>query len=622
KKYGKDADFFSIYDYGRIHSAFNNYNDNTLSLILSNHKSIAMMSYEEACKTLSLGMENIIKPFINTPKKLNIFLDIFATAAKVENQIDIASGIGINSKSRVNRRNAAMSKVAEILGCSDVIAKSENIRITLNGNPVKGTFMKEATGEDLNKIDTNSVMFGLNSYSANSFNAKKQLASLQILDYICGNPDRHAGNMLYTFDKDSKGNTYLKSIQGIDNDSCFGRNPFEDVGMASVLPSDMMVIPVDICNRLMNLEPEVLKNVLYGFDLTSREVNAALKRLDTLKTKIMDDQKKYSQGYTKGYLIPDTIKVVEDKELDELILNTDLYKLRKHKRAANLFTRIKNNISGSTAVEDFLNLKAKAYENACYDVTVGNIGKVSDLIIRLDKDERLGASSPEYRAMLRALRELNEALVEFNGPVRGKGTDTSKGHVQKINEIKERYRQTLITVNEYIGYKDSKKKGEEWRLIKGKHTPSRTERRYMNALECRNFLNEQLDKIVELDIPLNEYNKARKKNKSLMNNVMLNENRYTATEELLKTFDTHANNLYNNHMSRTRYVVAQAFKDYTKCKPAFKDYYKVMLDMLIGYGLNGTKDNDRKAFRDYVEQITNIKLEGDDDAIIKRAYAS
>ena len=40
------------------------------------------------------------------------------------------------------------------------------------------------------------------------------------------------------------------------------------------------------------------------------------------------------------------------------------------------------------------------------------------------------------------------------------------GHVKALTEIREKLRETLISVNEYIYYKQSKQKGEEWRDIK------------------------------------------------------------------------------------------------------------------------------------------------------------
>ena len=46
---------------------------------------------------------------------------------------------------------------------------------------------------------------------------KKDIANLQILDWLCGNPDRHFHNIFYKFDE--AGN--VTGVVGIDNDLSF-----------------------------------------------------------------------------------------------------------------------------------------------------------------------------------------------------------------------------------------------------------------------------------------------------------------------------------------------------------------------------------------------------------------
>ena len=52
-------------------------------------------------------------------------------------------------------------------------------------------------------------------------NAKQNiyLADMQVLDYLCGNVDRHGANLVYQLDDNGK----IIGIQGIDNDSSFAR---------------------------------------------------------------------------------------------------------------------------------------------------------------------------------------------------------------------------------------------------------------------------------------------------------------------------------------------------------------------------------------------------------------
>lgn len=163
-----------------------------------------------------------LESYIDTPKKLNIFLDLLATTCSAKNRLNINQGIGIRPNGNVNRRNAAMSRMAQLLGCPELIAHSENMKLQIDGKEMKGTFMREAKGEDLNKLTEHSPMLCSTEGSMNSLQLKKQLADLQILDYLCGNPDRHGGNLFYQYDRKKDGSVVMRSVCGIDNDSSFG----------------------------------------------------------------------------------------------------------------------------------------------------------------------------------------------------------------------------------------------------------------------------------------------------------------------------------------------------------------------------------------------------------------
>jgi len=47
----------------------------------------------------------------------------------------------------------------------------------------------------------------------------RSLVELQIIDYLCLNVDRHPGNLMYQVNQEG----IITGIQGIDNDSSFGR---------------------------------------------------------------------------------------------------------------------------------------------------------------------------------------------------------------------------------------------------------------------------------------------------------------------------------------------------------------------------------------------------------------
>ena len=208
---------------------------------------------------------------------------------------------------RIDNRNAAMSAVADLLGMPKVIARSKPMRIIdKDGNVVEGTFMEASKGldpENLPKSARNIKPTCLDGTDGKGF---KDIANLQILDYICGNFDRHGANMHYQFDKNGK----LCGVQGIDNDSCLGvltnkelKHTGENYIRMTNL-SNLKVIPKETRDRVMALDPSTLKYTLRGYGLTEKELNAAGQRLENMQTYIRkaaekDVNRKKDQKYLR-----------------------------------------------------------------------------------------------------------------------------------------------------------------------------------------------------------------------------------------------------------------------------------------------------------------------------------
>ncbi len=620
KKYGKDAKFLSTSAVMSLYNEFVDKNEGAINSLLGDNSKLAMMGYDEAVALLSNNMGNSLKSYINTPQKLNMFIDVVGKGFSAINQDNILGSIGINENARINRRNAAMSKMAELLGCPELIAESENIKIKINGRYVKGTFMKEAKGEDIRKIGKDSLMLDSTSLGGMNLDLKKQVATLQILDYLCGNPDRHSGNMLYYFEKGENGRSYLKRIQGIDNDSALGSEDFNDAGMSSVLLDSMKVIPEELSNRVMNIDKEALKQMLYGFDMTTKEVNNALNRLTTLQDKLRSDAKEYTKGYTEGYIIPKTIKAVSDEELSGIPFEELASLPSKNKK--NQFERIGEIMKSGKNVERYISNAKANYCKACYDLTVGSIEKMSSLIGDLNKDNRLGGSSKEYNNMLTAMKSLNKKLVSFNGPVCGKGIDTDNDHVKELKEIREKIRETLISVNDYIYYKNSKKKGEEWRNIKEPHEMSRTERRFHDAERCCEFLTSQLEKFEKLTEKRVAYNEIKAVYDSKESEAELYDLNVWTNDDYTKQSDAYTEKLYKNHISRSKFEIKEALDKIDASEEKYKPYRRMNYDMKLGYGLYSVKPEDKENFKKEVEELTGQKITKSEDELLKRAIAA
>ncbi len=211
----------------------------------------------------------------------------------------------------VPRRNAAMSAVADRLGLSDVIARSKVMKIKTDGGDKTGVFMEWADGTDLDRINQTGELdkdFYGKKRKWNSGKLLKSAANLQVLDFICGNVDRHGGNMLYQFEN-INGVMTLTGLKGIDNDSSFGHFVIED-GAGPILPPEKMrIITKSAAEAVLALTEEELKYSLYGL-VDEREIGSAWER-----TKLLQDELRRSlssKWKSDHETRPDMIRVLDD----------------------------------------------------------------------------------------------------------------------------------------------------------------------------------------------------------------------------------------------------------------------------------------------------------------------
>ena len=201
--------------------------------------------------------------------------------------------IGMKDGQRIDTRNSAMSAVADLLGTPHLIARSRNMKFRdSQGNIVEGTFMDAAKGTDLNNVKSpNAAKVGEKPFSGAGKEGLRQLCDLQVLDYLCGNIDRHAGNILYEFNEKGE----LIGVQGIDNDSSFSTLSPKDKNLNGLMvaPADMRVISASMAKRVKETDPAMLKFTLRGRGLSEEELDAAVERLTNMKEAIKEGETHY-----------------------------------------------------------------------------------------------------------------------------------------------------------------------------------------------------------------------------------------------------------------------------------------------------------------------------------------
>ena len=258
--------------------------------------------------------------------------------SKASLSLELKKGLGIPYHASTGQRNALMSSVAELFGCEDVLAFSEkvNIKSFENGQEKvrKGVIMMPAKGEDPIHAGLNSNMSKLDrSKMENSPGLNNKIAKLQFLDYICGNPDRHQGNIFYQFSEEGK----LIGVQGIDNDASFGANKdFYKMRIDNVYGKDQVIkvgnsvrfedlrlIPESMADTVMNLNPDTYAFQLYGYGLEEKEIEACSHRLIDLKRNLKKCMDHYKDR-AEGDLDPEVPRIVPDDRMDQYSANEQL----------------------------------------------------------------------------------------------------------------------------------------------------------------------------------------------------------------------------------------------------------------------------------------------------------
>ena len=200
----------------------------------------------------------------------------------------------------IDKRNAAMSSVSALLGKKGLVAESQPMIAVMNGVPTSGTFMTKAY--DYNAYDTNpnNPMLKANNKVYENPAVFDDLAALQAIDFICGNIDRHAGNIMMRFGN-VNGETKVTGVTAIDNDLSFGLkipDPQSDkvFGNKFILPKNMGAIGQKTAQTILSLQEDQLRLALRGYGLREEEITAAWERTKILKDAIQDGLNYYEKN--------------------------------------------------------------------------------------------------------------------------------------------------------------------------------------------------------------------------------------------------------------------------------------------------------------------------------------
>ena len=150
---------------------------------------------------LGINEKGVQRSLSAQPELRKLIREFIDTMGPMLNQRGIMNVAGIKKGANISSRNCAMSDIAELLGYNNLVAKSTPMKVMIDGELVEGVFMETVEGTDLCNIKPNDPVLDARRGSFESPEALRQITDLQVLDFICGNTDRHLGNMIYQFKK-------------------------------------------------------------------------------------------------------------------------------------------------------------------------------------------------------------------------------------------------------------------------------------------------------------------------------------------------------------------------------------------------------------------------------------
>lgn len=427
RKYGKNADFLKNDSVQRTVRSLLNCSDNDFNatyspMLDSPGRLLSKCGLRESKNILRNFISDGSLSAIDSPLKFNIFNEYYSQLNKIDSKSIVNNRIGVDDKARNDRKNSAMVMVAGLLGCENIIAHSESVNLLLpdgkgGKRKIKGTVMNPVYGSDINKMTgtDNFMKLSLCSVEDNA-SLTKQVADLQILDFLCGHEDRHVGNIIFEVNDQGK----LVGIKAIDNDSSFARK-FNPMFGFAVPISSMKIIPKSTADKILNMKEKELELSLYAFDLKQDEIEGAKERLKNLKEEIKDSLKHYKNS-VDGYLEDGKPRVVDDDKLNEysftgqLAIEKDVLSDDKKEiiTKANLFGSISKKANAAYAAQkakDSLLVKMDRDYNKLFTEDYMNLRKsVKDTY---DLDKKLFGGSGKYTNMKESMKAVTDYMKNY-----------------------------------------------------------------------------------------------------------------------------------------------------------------------------------------------------------------
>lgn len=450
----------------------------------------------------------------------------------------------MTDQTRIDRKNAGMSTVAELLGIRDVVCYARPMKLKgPDGKLVDGTFMEMAQGEDPMAPGRLGHLLNFKDLKHSDGRALESIADLQVLDYICGNIDRHGYNLFYRADSV----TGFFGVHGIDNDSSFGLTTKQSEKTRRMpLPQTMGVISEKTAAQVMKLSPAELGFSLRGL-IDDKAIDAACKRLYILQKYIEASREKLPQD-NKNIQYP-YLRELKTKDFADV----DLDKLAS-KQANNHFREIKRVMGQISAASKIANEDKKAPRQIGSDNRATEAGVYGQVLKAKEYRKLLsdrtsfwrGSSSDNYIDIDKALKDYQTQMEKLQKRMQTSKEQLKNGGQSPKDQVEqyvtrfdlENMKQSLLKVKAAADKYAQEKRAE----LAGKH----------KSLDDDSYVKARIEAAEEISRFANDSQTLSQDEKEF-----LASNERRSLEQIARTASTARNNAVQNNIVRNNSVQSE-----------------------------------------------------------------
>lgn len=324
-----------------------------------------------------------------------------------------AFSLDLNVKKGINidRRNVAVTNVAKVLNRENVVptARAVAIENEVNGKKVytEGTFVENAVGKTIDEFGVKDEIRNADINAWDTVEAKKDLANIQVLDYLCGNDKRDINSLKFNFDLETK---KIIGIQGINNEYSFNSTEakVEEALDEEIDNSDITkfkVIDEEMASKILSLDEASFKTTLAASGLDDKSVDNAVDRLNKLqdvlkKTKVIGEKDNIDKALRENKFVVVSADAWKNLKLENLAIDKN-----------NIFSKAidaKEKITGPQVADKSLADKYKVLK-----FTYNNKLLEGDKFLdEAKKNAPLFGTSRRYNNIIKSLNEYHNATVE------------------------------------------------------------------------------------------------------------------------------------------------------------------------------------------------------------------